>query len=362
MIEEEAISIPERSEIPALDEPQSEEAEIPEPKIAPDEDISQDQLIEDSEKMMVAEDMEVDDDMMFPEQAVVSEEVAVSEEVVVSEEIAVALDDVEEVQEIVSQEAAPVQGAATRARTKRSELRKNVEYQPEAEAPKQEKAMAPAAVDYTRMISGQLSGVVLSSEDMQPLPGAIVSLKGSSTGVYTDQDGRFSLPANEDSNTLIASFVGMETGEFPVNKLQDVELVMQPNLLTLDEVVVVGKGVTRPSEPEGSTQIVALEEQNESVDYSLAEPAGGYKAFKEYIAEQMRFPSEDPGISKAIVVLRFTVTRTGQIKDLFALKSPGDEFTGEALRLLKEGPEWIPASRDQKKIDDAVRLRIVFRK
>ena len=258
-------------------------------------------------------------------------------------------------EEIVAMEAEPVPGAAKRT--------KSVRYKPAAEAPEQEQKMALRQEEFTHLVSGKVSGVVISGEDMGPIPGAAVSIKGTSRGVVTDMDGRFTIPVEYDSNTtIIASFVGMETQEYQVAETQDFELVMQPDAMTLDEVVIVGRGVQRRAEQTGAYTTVDLKEEEAGTDYTLAEPTGGYKAFKQYIEEHISFPSEESTVSRAIVVLRFTVSHTGNIEDIMALRSPGLAFTREAERLLLEGPSWLPASSDKGTKEDAVRVRIVFKK
>ena len=85
-------------------------------------------------------------------------------------------------------------------------------------------------------------------------------------------------------------------------------------------------------------------------------------AAKAYIEEHIRFPPDDSTTQRGVVILRFTVSQTGNIEDVSALRSPGDSFTQEAKRLLLEGPGWLPASSNQQNREDAVRLRIIFKK
>ena len=46
----------------------------------------------------------------------------------------------------------------------------------------------------------------------QPLPGATIRIKGTSTGVVSDVDGNYTIAVPDDPNTtLLVSFVGMKT-------------------------------------------------------------------------------------------------------------------------------------------------------
>jgi len=85
-----------------------------------------------------------------------------------------------------------------------------------------------------------------------------------------------------------------------------------------------------------------------------------YEAFKKYIADHMTYPDTETGSSREVVILNFTVTVSGEITDIKPIRSPGEEFTEEAIRLIKEGPSWSPATNAQGATEEVVRLRIVF--
>ncbi|MCP4310460.1 MAG: hypothetical protein GY790_04295 [Bacteroidetes bacterium] len=219
-----------------------------------------------------------------------------------------------------------------------------------------QKMAAPAQVSI-------LSGVVVSSEDMDPLPGASIKIRGTNSGTVADMEGRFTLPADDSQTTVTASFIGMESEEYLLESEKDNMLVMQPDALTLDEVVVVAHGVERVSavstrsryDPDPS-------EEYEGNSYTLAEPAGGFKAFRTYMEENMVFPDEYSLGQREVVILKFTLSSTGKINAFQTLRSPGDSYTMEAIRLIREGPEWVPASRENVPIEEQVRIRIVFKK
>jgi len=67
-------------------------------------------------------------------------------------------------------------------------------------------------------------------------------------------------------------------------------------------------------------------------------------------------------MARAVVVMNFTVGYDGKPTQVMVLKSPGKAFSDEAIRLLVEGPDWRPAEMDGLKIDQATRIRIVFKK
>ena len=82
----------------------------------------------------------------------------------------------------------------------------------------------------------QISGTVLDSDTNSPLPGATVIIQGTSDGVVTDFDGKFSLESAVAGNTLVISYLGYETTEVSATNGLSVGLLQSLN--TLQEVVV----------------------------------------------------------------------------------------------------------------------------
>ena len=82
----------------------------------------------------------------------------------------------------------------------------------------------------------QTNGTV-TDEENNPLPGASVVIKGTTTGATTDFDGLFSIDANQ-GDVLVISFVGFETQEITVGD-GAVQVALQQGV-ALSEVLVTG--------------------------------------------------------------------------------------------------------------------------
>ena len=62
--------------------------------------------------------------------------------------------------------------------------------------------------------TGIISGVVISAEDLQPLPGVNIVVQGTSIGTFTDTQGNFTMELeNPEGQTIVASYIGMESEE-----------------------------------------------------------------------------------------------------------------------------------------------------
>ncbi|HEY4788490.1 MAG TPA: SusC/RagA family TonB-linked outer membrane protein, partial [Bacteroidales bacterium] len=97
-----------------------------------------------------------------------------------------------------------------------------------------------------------------------PLPGvAIRDQVGTNLGI-SSLDGRFVVTLRDSSRVLIFSSIGYETMEHKIKKNGDnVEIIMQPSLQSLDEIVVVGYGTTKRITNTGSVSAIKASEIKE---------------------------------------------------------------------------------------------------
>lgn len=218
-----------------------------------------------------------------------------------------------------------------------------------------------AGVNVSQNLQGQVSGVVYSADDLQPLPGVSVSIKGTDVGTVSDTDGIFTLN-NTDVNggTLVARSIGMQTTEMPLDNGHPLEIAMVPDAMQLDEVVVVAHGTTKKASLTSTVSKVEPDAANAS-EYITSSPVDGIVAYKQYIDSALVYPTVSGSAEKQVVVLKFSVTPDGRPFNFEEIRSPGAPFTQEAIRVITGGPDWVPTTRDGIYVDDQVRLRIVFR-
>lgn len=84
------------------------------------------------------------------------------------------------------------------------------------------------------------------------LPGVSVVVKGTTTGVITDIDGKYTLPKVPDIATLQFSFVGMKTSEVAVFGKTTIDVVLAEETIGIDEVVAIGYGIVKKSDLTGA--------------------------------------------------------------------------------------------------------------
>jgi TonB-linked SusC/RagA family outer membrane protein len=90
-----------------------------------------------------------------------------------------------------------------------------------------------------------LTGTISSSEDGLPIPGVSVSVKGTTIGTVTDNNGVFSINVPQSSKALVFSSVGMVTQEVAVGNGSVINVVLVPNNILVNEVMVTALGISR---------------------------------------------------------------------------------------------------------------------
>lgn len=107
--------------------------------------------------------------------------------------------------------------------------------------------------------SKTITGTVTSKEDQGPLPGASVMVKGTSNGTSTDFDGNYTLEA-ATGDVLVFSYVGFLSKEVTIGAQNEIDVVLEIDATTLDDVVVIGYGTQKKADLTGSVAVVDADE------------------------------------------------------------------------------------------------------
>ncbi len=97
-----------------------------------------------------------------------------------------------------------------------------------------------------------MSGTVRGSNG-NPLPGANVVVTGSTIGTIADINGYFSIAIPSKASSLNFSFIGYASQEIPIRS-GIVNVILQEDLVSLNEVVVAGYAADYESEPSSSVR------------------------------------------------------------------------------------------------------------
>lgn len=114
-----------------------------------------------------------------------------------------------------------------------------------------------------------ITGKVTYADDGQPVAGAAVIIKGTTSGVSTDADGNFSISVPNNYKTLVVSFVGMQTAEVEV--APNMAIVLNSDNQNLDAVVVTAMGITKERKALGyAVQDVKSDELTQASNANIA--------------------------------------------------------------------------------------------
>jgi TonB-linked SusC/RagA family outer membrane protein len=96
-----------------------------------------------------------------------------------------------------------------------------------------------------------VNGTVKDQKTNEPVIGCSIALKNSTEGTITDVDGAFSFQASADG-ILVFSYIGYVTQEIPIGGRTQIDVILENDAITIDEVVVIGYGAVKKSNVTGS--------------------------------------------------------------------------------------------------------------
>jgi len=115
-----------------------------------------------------------------------------------------------------------------------------------------------------------ITGTVTSSEDGKGIPGATVLVKGTTVGLTTDMNGQYSINVPANGRILQFSFVGMKTKEVTISNQTVINVVLDPDIMDIEGVVVTALGISRERKSLGyAVQDVGTEELSRTGNNSL---------------------------------------------------------------------------------------------
>lgn len=97
-----------------------------------------------------------------------------------------------------------------------------------------------SSTEQQKSISGKVSDA-----SGAPLPGVTVVIKGTTIGTITNSEGKFTFLVPTDAKILVFSFVGMKSQEVPTSGKAIFNIEMEPEVVSVDEVVIVGYGTQK---------------------------------------------------------------------------------------------------------------------
>ena len=139
-----------------------------------------------------------------------------------------------------------------------------------------------------------VTGTVTGTDSNEPLIGATIQVKGTSTGTTTDFDGKYEITADENA-TMVISYTGYTTQEVPIQGRTQINIALEAASELLDEVVVVGYGTQKKREVTAAIASLTEEQITKIPVSSSVEAIQGQVAGVD-IQQQGGRPGEQPTI------------------------------------------------------------------
>ena len=151
-----------------------------------------------------------------------------------------------------------------------------------------------------------------------------------------------------------------QTQAVTIIEVSDVEEIKEDIQISLD-VEVTEESVLEDVIYEA---VEVPEEEVEEVFLFVEEaphPVGGLKSFYTYISEHLEYPviAKRMGIEGKVYV-QFIINKDGSITDLEILKGIGSGCDDEALRVIRESPNWVPGKQRGQPVKVKMAIPIVF--
>ncbi len=174
---------------------------------------------------------------------------------------------------------------------------------------------------------------VVGSDNM-PLAFANINVKSDKFGTYADAKGNFRLISSDSVVEVEIKSVGYQTKNILLKSAPALKkIILEENKMAMQNVAggVISTASTRQQQ---KGRFVKDSAEN-------VEPADGWASYEAYVDNNIQVPEivNDRNI-KGMVELSFDVRKNGSISNAKVDKSLCEDCDEEALRLIKQGPQW----------------------
>jgi len=105
-----------------------------------------------------------------------------------------------------------------------------------------------------------VTGKVTDAANGLPLYGVSIGITGTSLGVISDVDGKFTIQVPSKDAILVFSFVGYKPKQVAVGETKQLNVAMEQEMTELEQIVVVGYGTQRKKDLTGSISLVSTKD------------------------------------------------------------------------------------------------------
>lgn len=138
--------------------------------------------------------------------------------------------------------------------------------------------LSTTEININSIVQQERTVACIVNDNLGPVIGATVIVKGTTKGGATDNNGRVIINNVSDDEILVVSYVGFHTQEIKVGNQSTITITLVEDTQTLDEVIVVGYGTQAKKDITGSVAVVDTETLTETPVATFAEALQGKAA------------------------------------------------------------------------------------
>lgn len=120
-----------------------------------------------------------------------------------------------------------------------------------------------------------ITGTVKDAVSQETLPGASIAIKGTTNGVVTDINGKFSIKVQTENTIFLVSFIGYELQQIALDGKQTLDILLKPSSMNLNEVVVIGYGTVQKKDLTGSVGTLSGKDLVKVMNSNVTESLNG---------------------------------------------------------------------------------------
>ena len=189
--------------------------------------------------------------------------------------------------------------------------------------------------------------------------------------VDNDKQAKSVEPAVEDEMIVMDEVIVSEEEIVSAETEVVEEDLISAESMEAEEVMVMGMEANEKSMPASTRERsmytaagaeASVQKKSKSKEeFIKPQPTNG-DTYQQYLKDSLRYPETALEAKiKGFVMLQFIVGSTGEISQIKVIKSLGYGCDEEAIRLLRDGPEWIPGSENGLPTDMEAELKVRFK-
>ena len=150
------------------------------------------------------------------------------------------------------------------------------------------------ASETSTILQNPVKGKIVTKGDGLPLPGAIITVKGTKISTISDFDGNFTIDVPNDKSVLVVTYTGYKTEAIAISGKTSINVALEQTFTELDDVVIIGYGTQKKGDVTGSiTEVKAADLNSGSANLNAAQMLEGRVAGL-YINRHANNPGADP--------------------------------------------------------------------